>query len=378
MSQILRMQTSASDPVQAVQDIKNAFRGNSSSLILFFCSHSYPFDTLATAMNEAFPDTQVCGCSAGGEIGPEGYLDQSITAISFPKDDFSISIAVLENLQSVTEEKIKQFVQSLIMSCSTPSITMPFRYSFAVQLIDGLTCQEEKITHLVQKYLGRTQLIGGSASDNLEFKDTSVFYNGEFKQNASLIILFRTNRPFRLFKTQHFFCQGSPLVVTKAIPEERIILEIDGLPAADVYAETIGVPVNDLTPASFASKPLITRIHGNEYVRSIQQVDLETKAIKLYCAIDEGVLLRIAEHNPMQSNLEHQLHRLKHSLSDLELVLIFDCILRKQEMLKNKLTEPISSLMKQHHCSGFSSFGEQFGSLHVNQTCTGIAFGREG
>lgn len=378
MSQILRIQSCASDPMQAVDEIQQAFKGHAASLILFFCSHTYDLDQFTQAINTAFPNTPVCGCTSGGEIGPEGYKDHSVTAILFPKDDFSVATACLSDIDDLDEERAKTFIQSLILSCGTSAVSMPFRYSFALQIIDGLSNKEEIITHYAQKYLGRTQLIGASASDALKFHDTQVFYNGEFRSKASLLILFRTNRPFRLFKTQHFYSSGAPMVVTSADLTNRTIHEIDGLPAGQVYADMIGIDFHDLSPDVFAAQPFITRINGNEYVRSIQQIDPVTKAIKLFCAIDEGVLLRIAKHHSMIENLETQFSRLTHSLCDLELVLMFDCIMRKQEMIKNEQTPVVSALLKKNMCSGFSSFGEQFGSLHINQTCTGIAFGREG
>jgi hypothetical protein len=54
-------------------------------------------------------------------------------------------------------------------------------------------------------------------------------------------------------------------------------------------------------------------------------------------------------------------------------ILACDCILRRIEAMENQRFGAVSSLLKQHGVVGFSTYGEQLNSMHVNQTMTGVA-----
>jgi hypothetical protein len=50
-----------------------------------------------------------------------------------------------------------------------------------------------------------------------------------------------------------------------------------------------------------------------------------------------------------------------------------DCILRKLEAQEKQKTRALSEILSQNNVVGFSTYGEQFNSMHVNQTLTGVA-----
>ena len=115
MSEILRAQSHAADAQTAVTELKEQFHHcSSASLILFFCSCSYDLQQLAENFNTLFPDVEVVGCTSAGEIGPEGYLEHSVTAILFPKDEFDVVTGSLNQLSDFSEAKGMQFVQNLV------------------------------------------------------------------------------------------------------------------------------------------------------------------------------------------------------------------------------------------------------------------------
>lgn len=375
MSEILRAQSRSTDAKTAVAELKNQFSHSPpASLILFFCSCSYDLKELAESFNTLFPDTEVVGCTSAGEIGPAGYLDHSLSAILFPKDEFDVVSGCLYMLSDFSEAKGSQFVSNLVSQLTQRSYISHYRYSFAMQLIDGLSKKEELISHSFQKNLGRIPLFGGSAADNLQFSHTYVFYRGEFWENSCVLILFGTNRPFRLFKAQHFAGAGEPLVVTAADPANRTIIELNGLPAASVYARQVGCDVEQLSASVFAASPVVIKMNGNEYVRAIQTCSPDG-SLRLFCAINEGVILHVANSSNLMADLNQQFNKLQNALGDISLTLVCDCILRRMDVLNTEQLPAVTDIFLQNHTSGFSSFGEQFGSLHLNQTCTGIAFG---
>jgi hypothetical protein len=57
-----------------------------------------------------------------------------------------------------------------------------------------------------------------------------------------------------------------------------------------------------------------------------------------------------------------------------DLVIGFDCAARTAYMESQGLTKGVEALLKEHAVTGFSSLGEQFNTIHANNsfTCLGI------
>ena len=53
-----------------------------------------------------------------------------------------------------------------------------------------------------------------------------------------------------------------------------------------------------------------------------------------------------------------------------------DCILRRLEIIQRQMVSRVEDLMRKNQVVGFSSYGEQYRGVHVNQTLTGLAIGR--
>lgn len=56
-----------------------------------------------------------------------------------------------------------------------------------------------------------------------------------------------------------------------------------------------------------------------------------------------------------------------------EMVLAFDCIFRRVEAEQTQRKAEVSALLQKYKVRGFSTYGEQIGAIHVNQTFTGVA-----
>ncbi|CAJ7116226.1 GfdT protein [Burkholderia pseudomallei] len=235
--------------------------------------------------------------------------------------------------------------------------------------------REEPVTRTLQGALGDIALVGGSAADDLRFERTAIFYDGRFRDDCAALIVASTALPFRTFKTQHFRCGAERLVVTQADAERRTVSEINGLPAAEEYARLIGARVEDLSPGHFAAAPVVVLIDGTDYVRSIQKLNPDG-SLTFYCAIEEGLVLRVARALDLVDNLQATFGDLRDSFGEPQLVLAWDCILRHLEMMQRGTRDTAAEVLKANHAVGFSTYGEQYGGVHVNQTLTGIVFSR--
>lgn len=364
--------SSASEARQAAREFHAGVDQPDMTMVVFFCSSDYDLDALADELNRLFGSVPLIGCTTAGEIGAAGYRSQSLSGVSFSAGAGAAVGGCLPDLQHFEAERGQAFVQDLLQQLDK-HVTKDSR-AFALLLIDGLSVREEPVVRVLQGALGSIHLCGGSAGDDLKFVSTKVFHDGAFRDNSAALLLVSTPLPIRIFKTQHFISENERLVVTDADAENRIVKEINGLPAAEEYARVLGVSVEDLTPDHFAATPVVVVLDGTDYVRSIQKVNPDG-TLTFFCAIEDGIVLRVARCGDIYANLEQTFDNLREEIGQPALTLGCDCILRNLEITQKQLKGKVGELFQRHNTVGFSTYGEQFGGVHINQTFTGIAIG---
>jgi hypothetical protein len=120
---------------------------------------------------------------------------------------------------------------------------------------------------------------------------------------------------------------------------------------------------------------VLVRVGGAYYARSIQRVSPDG-SLRFFCAIDEGMVLTAARsRNPVEATLE-VFSEIRNEIGEVSLYIGFECILRRLDAEQHQFARDMSELYRDHRVVGFHTYGEQYGSMHVNQTLTGVAIGR--
>jgi hypothetical protein len=325
-------------------------------------------------MQRLFAGVQVVGCTTAGEIGPAGCLEHSLTGASFAASHFSAVSGHLEHLQQFAADTGQVFAQGLLQQLHAQAPHSDTDNGFALLLIDGLSRREEPVTRALQRALGKLPLIGGSAGDGMKFVETHVYWQGRFCSDSAILVLLTSRLPFRIFKAQHFVTTDQRLVVTEADAPARVVQEINGLPASQEYARMLGIDVCDLDSVRLAAWPLVLTIGGTTYVRAVQKANPDG-SLTFFCAIENGLVLRLAQGADLLQNLEQTFARIRAEIGPPLLVLGCDCMGRKLEIAQSPDKQRIDELLLQNNTVGFNTYGEQFRGVHVNQTLVGIAIG---
>ena len=373
---IRRGVSSSMDPEVAAQELYDALYQPEMALCLFFCAPDYDLGALGRALASRFgTDANLIGCTTSGEITPTGYLKGSLTGVSIASRSFQVATRRIDGLKAFQVADGRDVANSAIKGLGSRLGAPSADNTFGLLLIDGLSCSEELVVSAIHQNCGDIQLFGGSAGDGVDFGATHLYHGGEFHTDCALFTLIQTDRPFTVFKTQHFVETDKKMVVTQADPARRIVTEINGLPAGREYARMVGLDVRELTPLIFATYPVIVKIGGEYFVRSIQKVN-EDESLTFFCAIDEGIVLTVAEGIDLVDNLEALFRDVRASIGEPMLVLGCDCILRHLEIDQKELKPAVERIMMDNNVIGFSTYGEQYNAMHVNQTFTGVAIGR--
>lgn len=362
------------NPVAAVREFHAGVVQPQTAFVIFFCADTYDRTVLAAEMAAAFSGTPVIGCTSAGEIGPTGYCARSLVGASFSSADSRAVTARIDDLKHFDTQTGHALVQHLLLCLEEQADAIDSANCFAFLLIDGLSIREEFVSRVLQSELGNIPLLGGSAADDLTFKQTFVYSDGCFHKNSAVLLLCHTRLPFKVLRTQHFVPTEHRMVVTQADDARRIVYEINGLPAALEYARLVGVDAGSLDPLRFAAFPVVVVIDNAYFVRSIQQVNPDN-SLTFFCAIEEGMVLRLGKGVDLLENLRQALSNIEKQIGKPQLLLACDCVLRKLEIFQSGIAESVNDLLKQYQVVGFNTYGEEFCGIHVNQTFVAVAIG---
>lgn len=342
--------------------------------LVFFSQALMQAADVASAFRHHAPALRVAGCSTAGEITPDGLEERHAVAILFPRDSFCVASTMLHRVSSLGMDSIADEVQHLKRRLPANG-SADERRAFALCFIDGLSSAEESVTSALYWSLDDIPLIGGSAGDDLKFEKTTLFVDGEVETDCAVVLLVSTSVPFQVFKTDNFVPTEDKLIVTSSVPGQRVVKEFNADRAADEYASAIGIDARSLTPMSFASHPVVVRVGGEYFCRSIQKVNPDG-SLSFFCAIDDGIVLTVAQPKGMVESTRNAFRSVADKLGGADVILGFDCVLRRLDAENRQVLREMSELYRHNNVVGFGTYGEQYRSMHLNQTFTGIAFGR--
>lgn len=359
----------------AVSYIAAQCRDMTPGLLLVFAAASADPEALAAALRGHFPETPHIACSTAGEIGPEGYAEGTIVALALPADGFHVSTLAIEDLSSVEfADIVRRAERFKLDNEANPAPGFEKAGAFALSFIDGLSRREEVFISAIHRALEGVPLLGGSTGDDLEFQRTWCICDGRVLNDAGVLALVRTNHPFSAFRHDNFEPTDMRLVVTECDQDQRRVTELNAAPAAREYADCIGVDPAQLDSMSFASHPVVVKVGGEFYCRSIGHANADG-SLTFFCAVETGVVLTMSRSLHLVDSARAAFKSVAANLGGADLVLGFDCALRRLDAENRQMKRELSDVYRDHRVVGFNTYGEQFGAMHLNQTFTGLAIG---
>lgn len=341
------------------------------ALIALFVSPQADFAEVMRTAARHWPDVPLTGCTTAGEISQhQGYTEGGIVAIAFPAERFGAELLRFDGIPALEDQAV---IGDTVRGRSRLKASSPqFANEFAILLVDGLSLSEDHLTAALATGLGPMPMFGGSSGDGTRFKTAPVAFGSEVLHNGAVLAMLRTDCDISVFSLNNFTPTERRMVVTRADPSRRIVHEINAEPAARELGRLLGKLPDQIDQFTFAANPVVIRFGTRHHVRAIKRVT-EDGALEFFSAIDEGVVMTIAEGAPMTDHLSAQFEDLSRARRP-DAVIAFDCILRRIEAEQTQALQALGEIMCDYKVAGFSTYGEQFGGLHVNQTMTGVAF----
>lgn len=365
----IKVAYSQSDEIDnAVTQIKGQFLGLNIKAVLFFASSKFDPVETSDAFSKGFPDASTFGCSTAGEIISGKMLKNAVVAMALSDhiiEDLDFQIVKCARPRHDVDLAFKNFEKHFEIS----GIEMDLTKYVGIVLTDGLSCAEERIIDRIGD-LTDVLFVGASAGDDLKFSKTWVYADGEVYTHAAVLILLKPRVRFDFIKTQSFAQKPQNLVPTRVDESSRDVIEFNEMPAAEAYAQAIGVEKAELEN-HFMLNPVGLMINDEPFVRSPQRLKGDTMGF--YCKISEGMTLSLLESMDIVTDTKAAVEKKLAEMGKISGIINFHCILRTLELERKNRTSEYAKIFSDIPTIGFSTYGEAYLG-HINQTSTMLVF----
>jgi len=365
------------DATLAVQEIKKQLAEvQNIRCIMFFASYLYDANALATALEEHFPDIECFGTSSNKEIIPNGtILSGSLVALALTSDlieDFHIE--VVENLSSNAD--IKDTIEGFENYYGASLYNLSPQKYFGLSFMDFNSKAEEQLYDKLGEY-SNIVFLGGTAADDWFFQHTGIYAKGKYHRDAAVLVLFKSKLKFGFEKIETAVEVGKPLTVTKSDMTSKILYEIDGRPAAEVYCEVNGLDYATLSKVrdsngihtEFRRHPLGIYIEGERFLRDVFFINEADNSLVMICNIHEGLPVHFYRIDNIVENTRSQLENIRKKYKNIYGMLTLLCSNMYEDVKRETNVEEYSSLYGDIDCVGFCTYGEYY-TVPVNHTTT--------
>ena len=386
--------SSDKDPIRAahiaVKEAMLGLHGKKINLALVFSSIEFARPDVLKLIGEISGAAALAGASSLAVITDRGIFRHAIavTLLSLPENIY-LNVACAKELTPSTIAGAANELGGQLLSDF-----QNVRRDLAVIFSDGLMRDGSLLLSGLQERLGTSfPIVGGSASDDLSFKKTYVYFNKEALNYAACGILWGGKLSFG-FGTKHGWkAIGKPRHVTRSVG--NTVYEIDDAPAVNVYKEYFGCDLNklqlELKRISILYPIGIYQSKEEEYLlRNIFSVG-EDGAIVFAGSVPEKSMIKLMIGTE-ESCLDATRQALEESRKGMEgrginLALIFDSASR-HTLLGRKAVKELeiikNGLDKDTRVIGLYTYGEQaplktfdyYGKAHFhNQSITILTMG---
>jgi hypothetical protein len=356
-----------------IAQLEAQLMGAAPTAIVVFASVAHDDRLLASTIGERYPRAQVIGCTSAGEFAEREGSVGGVSAIALPSTTARAAYATLAHFERGTEAGIRDAMARLGNMIGTEPRSLDPKRWVGVVLFDGLHMQEEAANDALGVAAPQLVFVGGSAGDDLQFTETRVFHEGQHTDHGAVLMLLDMAVPFTIVKTCSFEPTEHKFTITRADEANRVVHELDGRPALEVYAKAAGTTPARLDAAVFMTHPVGMMLDGDPWIRSPQQ-GLPNGGLKFYCQITEGSEVHLMRSTDLVGQTREAIARATQEVGGRAGgIIAFNCILRRLELDARGAHAAFRAAFAGVPTAGFHTYGESYLG-HMNQTCTALVF----
>lgn len=379
---LVHARTSARDAGAAAEELISQLGGITPKLLVVYASSDRDQAALNRALRERLPEgTRLLGATTGGEIDREG-MHQGCVVVAALTGDFDVGIGLGRGLSRDAANAGEIAIQEAARQIGARADELGSRKYVAVVIDDAFRYKKEELLLGVMSMNQALVAVGGGAasSEVVEGGGTAYLHvDGEVATDAVAVALFRTDAPWAAMRSHWYVPTGQTVRITKIDETAKRALEIDGKPAAQRYAELLGVSVDDLEfgkPTGFAARPTALRV-GREYFIRAPWKPLPDGSILFANMLEQGVELEIVKHVDAADSMRRFFEvEVPARVPAARAALLFHCSGRAYFAATTGQQQALSETFRAAPpCAGMNVQFEIYCGFHINTTMTSLVFG---
>lgn len=368
-----RAKDSRAAAAEIISQFDEQLNGAMPTAVFVFLSAAHDGPALMSAVRARYPQAQVVGCTTAGEFVERDGSVGGVAAMALPATTARAAYGVVAHFERGVEAGILDAAKKLGRMAGSDLKSLDPKRWVGVLLADGMGMKEEEINDALGVAAPQLVFVGGSAGDDLAFKQTHIFHNDDSSTDGVVLLLLDMAVPFTFAKTCSFEPTKHRFTITRADQENRTVYELNGKPAVDVYARACGTTPDKLGSEVFMSHPVGMMLDGDPWIRSPYQVT-EDGGLKFFCRITEGSEVHLMDSTDLVGETRQAMARAEEEVGGRAAgALAFNCILRRLELDATKAHDGFLQAFGGIPTLGFHTYGESYLG-HVNQTCTALVF----
>ncbi len=363
------------------QEIKAGLGKQEAGFVMLLASSKYDRQALLKAVRQVLGSAPLIGCTTAGEFTEKEVVKESVAlTVLSQSEDYAFHVSMATGLHKDASACVQKVVDSI------PAAPKNLPNRSAIMLHDGLAGRGEEAVLSTMTILGPgVSLAGGSAGDDLKFKETFVFCNDEITTNSVALCVIDSKTPMGISVKHGHSPVSRMLTVTKA--KDNVLFEVNDEPAWEVWkreiageAKSIGIDVQALKEASEIGQFLIRYEMGlataTEYKVRVPLSKNDDGSLNFGCTIPEGVKFRIMK-SPKEDQIASAEQAARNAIDQMKGVklagaFVFDCVCRGI-ILEDEFEKGVQAIQKvigQIPLIGFETYGEicrqsgQFSGFH--------------
>lgn len=363
----------SSDPLDALSEVLREVAGEGVAVTFVFFTHTIPDPVVEACISQACDNGLIVSATTAGELGPDGFREGGISALSLA-GGLRASARLLEHLDRLPLDRLDQLPDQLAADLDLALDQLDPARSVFVTLFDGLSNAEDMTTAYLGRLVRRVGLVGGSAGDGLEMRRTRVGLGTKVRSDAAVVLALTSETPLALISAHHFAPTGVWVTATRVDRSGRRVITLDHQPARARFAELAGCSLETLNATNTAHISFATQLRGRWMMCSVLDPSIDGP-LNVARQVETGQRLMLMRAGDIVAATDAEVARLTQELGRTpRALLLFNCLGRHLSAAQDGQLQPLFDALHVAPLGGFNTYGEQFGTLHINHTLTGIAF----
>lgn len=346
--------------ISAGGNLEEAIRGLKDPELLILCvSEKEQFKSVVEQLEEIFPNVPSIGC-VGQSYGQTQVLEKGIMVTAF-YDGATAVTNLLTEVSTMPLKKIRQLEQDVSAVAPGKDNTI---------CIDFCSGNDEMVLTTMSSVLSKEHisLTGGTAWEGL------VSANGVVCEDACAYAIVKNNKGrAKVYKENLYQPTDKRFLVTKSIPSEYVICELDGKPAEKVYMDELGIGRQEFSNQTF--KNPLGHCLGNEiYIVSIKE-SRGNGTFACFRKVNPKTTLSILQIGDIPQIVDQTVAQIKQDFPNLSGIFSINCLFRylmfQEQHYMDTYLKNMGSLGTH---AGLIGLGEHYNEHHTNQTMSCVVF----